>query len=89
MLNFFLQVHFEAEANKILVFVNKKSIKVDAEKNNIKDISVFDILGREIYQKKGIKNSKFSIENLSSQNQILLIKVTLENGSNTTHKIIF
>ncbi|WP_316634968.1 T9SS sorting signal type C domain-containing protein [uncultured Flavobacterium sp.] len=81
--------NFEAEANRIIVFVNKKSIEVNAVKNSIKDISIFDILGREIYQKKEIKNSKFSIENLSSQNQILLIKVTLENGSNTTHKVIF
>ncbi|MCD0470041.1 T9SS sorting signal type C domain-containing protein [Flavobacterium sp. JAS] len=81
--------NFETETNRIFIFVNKKNIKIDAVKNSIKNISVFDILGRQIYQKNEIRSSKFSIENLPSQNQILLIKVTLDDGSITTQKIIF
>jgi len=81
--------NFETDANKVLIFVNKKNIHVDAMKNSIKDISVFDILGRQIYRKNEIKNSKFLIENLSFQNQILVLKIGLEDGSNSIQKIIF
>ncbi|KIQ25172.1 calcium-binding protein [Flavobacterium sp. MEB061] len=79
----------EREINKILVFVNSNNIIVDANKNDIKDIEIFDISGKQIYRKTKIENSRFTIENLSSKNQILLLKILLKNGYHTTRKILF
>lgn len=80
--------NWEVEANQILVFVNNNTIVVDAVKNNIKDITIFDISGKQIYRKTKIGNSKFCIENQSFKNQILLVKVSLENGHDITRKIL-
>ena len=77
------------EINQISVFVNNNNIIVDANKNDIKDIAIFDISGKQIYRKTKIENSKFSIENLSSKNQILLLKISLKNGYHSTRKILF
>ena len=79
---------FEIKANEISVFVNKQNIFIDAGKNNIKNILVFDISGKQIYRKNNIKNTNFSIENLLTKHQILFVKVSLENGHYRTSKII-
>ncbi|WP_154783854.1 MULTISPECIES: T9SS sorting signal type C domain-containing protein [unclassified Flavobacterium] len=75
------------EANQILVFVNNNKIFIDAAKNEIKNITIFDISGKQIYRKTNIENSKFRIENPSFKNQILLVKISLENGHHATRKI--
>lgn len=79
----------EREINQISVFVNNNNIIVDANKNDIKNIQIFDISGKQIYRKTKIENSRFSIENLSSKNQILLLKISLKNGYHSTRKILF
>jgi uncharacterized delta-60 repeat protein len=79
----------EAEVNKIFVSVNKQIISLDAVEKDIKNVSIFDILGRQIYEKTEINNTKFLIGNLHSTNQILLIKVELENGYNEVFKVVF
>lgn len=81
--------NFEKDAKKISVFVNKKIIGINAGENVIRNCIVFDVSGKEIYKKNNIKNSKFSIENLLVKNQILMVKITLENGKNETLKILF
>lgn len=79
----------EREINQISIFVNNNNIIIDANKNEIKDITIFDISGKQIYRKTNIENSRFSIENLSSKNQILLLKISLKNGYHSTRKILF
>ena len=79
----------EKELNQISVFVNNNNIIVDANKNDIKDIQIFDISGKQIYRKTKIENSRFTIENLSAKNQILLLKISLKNGYHSTRKILF
>jgi len=78
----------ELELDEISVFVNNNTILIDAAKNNIKEITIFDISGKQIYRKTAISNFKFLIENLPFKNQILLVKIVLENGQHSTHKIL-
>jgi len=78
-----------AETNKIIVSVNKNNILISANQNNITDIIIFDISGKQIYRKNNLKNIKFLIESLRSQNQILFVKGGLENGFNSMQKILF
>jgi uncharacterized delta-60 repeat protein len=79
--------NLDAQINKTYVYVKGQTIIVDATKNNINDISVFDILGR--YRKDKIKKTKFCIEKITPKNQILLIKITSDEGFEKIHKIIF
>ncbi|MFH6997707.1 T9SS sorting signal type C domain-containing protein [Flavobacterium sp. FlaQc-57] len=80
---------FENLENGILVSVKNKVINVLSSKENIKEVAVFDISGKLLYSKKKVGNTELQIPNLQSGDQVLLIKVTLENDFTTTKKVIF
>ena len=80
---------FENVKDGLLVSVKDKAIKVTSSKENIKEINVYDISGRLLYRKNKIGTTELSVSNLQSANQVLLVKVSLENDSTTTRKIIF
>ncbi|OIV43064.1 T9SS sorting signal type C domain-containing protein [Flavobacterium johnsoniae] len=80
---------FENVDGGLLVSVKDKVIKVTSVKENIKEVNLFDISGRLIYQKVKVGTTELSISNLQSSDQILLVKVILENDYTTTKKVIF
>ncbi|UTN05091.1 T9SS sorting signal type C domain-containing protein [Flavobacterium bizetiae] len=80
---------FENVEDGILISVKNKTINVLSSKENIKDVTIFDITGKTLYNKKKISNTELQIQNLPSGNQVLLVKVVLENNATVTQKIIF
>ena len=80
---------FENVENGLLISVKDKIIKVTSAKEEIKDVAIFDISGKVLYDKKKIGTTELQISNLQAENQVLLIKVTLVNGNITTKKILF
>ncbi|OXB14250.1 T9SS sorting signal type C domain-containing protein [Flavobacterium reichenbachii] len=80
---------FENVESGLLVSVKNKIINVTSSTENIKDITIYDISGKIIYTKKKIGTTELEISNLQSSNQVLLVKVSLENDFSTTKKIIF
>ncbi|MWB93617.1 T9SS sorting signal type C domain-containing protein [Flavobacterium sp. GA093] len=74
---------------ELVVTVNKKVIKIFSEKDPISSIRLFDLTGKLIYTKEKIDANEFSILNLHSSEQTLLVKVGLENHATVTKKIIF
>ncbi|WP_264525656.1 T9SS sorting signal type C domain-containing protein [Flavobacterium sp. N502536] len=79
---------FENTENGILVSSKNKSIQLLSSKENIKEVSVFDITGKQLYNKTKINSTELHIQNLSSGNQVLLVKVTLANDFTTTRKVL-
>ncbi|MFQ6602332.1 T9SS sorting signal type C domain-containing protein, partial [Flavobacterium sp. C3NV] len=80
---------FENIEDGILVSVKNKTISIVSSKENIKEVSIFDITGKTLYNKTKVSNTELQVQNLPSSNQVLLVKVTLENDFTTTRKIIF
>ncbi|MBP1225941.1 T9SS sorting signal type C domain-containing protein [Flavobacterium sp. 1355] len=80
---------FANTENDLIVSVKEKVIKVNSAKESIQQISIFDITGKTLYTKNKIEATDFQISNLQSGNQVLFIKVTLENGFILSKKIIF
>ncbi|MFC0075404.1 T9SS sorting signal type C domain-containing protein, partial [Flavobacterium procerum] len=82
---------FEKTDNLIYVSVKDKIITVNSEafNENLKDIAVFDISGKLLYDKKNIGGAQYQISNLQSAEQVLILKITLDNGRINTKKIIF
>jgi hypothetical protein len=80
---------FENTEDGILISVKNKTINVLSSKENIKDVTIFDITGKTLYSKNKVSNTELQIQNLSSGNQVLLVKVILDNDFATTRKIIF
>lgn len=81
--------NFEVQDNDVVVWEKDKMIFITAKNKNINEVVVFDISGKTIYRKNKLDTSKLTIQNLFSAHQILLVKVTLENGNSITKKIPF
>ncbi|WP_374174311.1 T9SS sorting signal type C domain-containing protein [Flavobacterium tructae] len=80
---------FENLKDGILVSIKDKVITVQSSKENIKEVTVYDVSGKMLYNKKKVSNTELQIQNLPSSNQVLLVKVTLANDFTTTRKVIF
>ncbi|WJS95579.1 T9SS sorting signal type C domain-containing protein [Flavobacterium johnsoniae] len=80
---------FENAENTVLVSVRSKIVKVTATKENIKDVQIYNIGGQLVYNNNKVDSNELQISNLPSGNQVLLVKVVLENGSEVSKKIIF
>ncbi|KRB54085.1 T9SS sorting signal type C domain-containing protein [Flavobacterium sp. Root186] len=80
---------FENQKNNLFVSVKNKNIKVNSTHDFIKEVSIFDITGKLIYNNRKIENTELQIPNLQSGDQVLIVKVTLENGKTATRKITF
>ncbi|MFB3386397.1 LamG-like jellyroll fold domain-containing protein [Flavobacterium sp. LAR06] len=80
---------FENIENGLLVSVKDKVVKITSAKESIKEVTIFDINGKLLYDKKKVGSTELQISNLQAANQVLLVKVMLENGFTTTKKIIF
>jgi len=80
---------FENIENGLLVSVKDKTIKVLSSQENIKEVTIFDISGKLLYSKKKVGTTELQIQNLQAANQVLLVKVTLDNDFTITKKIVF
>ncbi|SHL76794.1 DUF7507 domain-containing protein [Flavobacterium chilense] len=80
---------FENIEDGILVSVKNKVLNVISSKENIKEITLYDISGKQLYSKNKVGSTELKIQNISSGNQVLLVKITLNNEFTTTKKIIF
>ncbi|MDN3675234.1 T9SS sorting signal type C domain-containing protein [Flavobacterium branchiarum] len=79
----------DTSKKSISVVVENQEIKVNGFDQKIDEVFIYDMSGRLIYKKEKIENSKLIIENLKSSNQILLVKVILDDNRTETKKVIF
>lgn len=80
---------FDSQTNKVVVSNKNKQIKINSFSEPIKKVVIFDLSGRKIYQKENVNSLEWSITNLSSSHQTLVVKTTLQNGMTLTNKILF
>ncbi|TGD56896.1 Ig-like domain-containing protein [Flavobacterium humi] len=55
----------------------------------IKDVAVYDILGKTLVAKQNISANEFIVNELNPTQSALIVKVTLENDAVVTKKVIF
>ncbi len=73
--------------NSILVTANKNVLKISSSMEDMAAVSIFDLLGREVYT-KAINAKDFIASNLATNQQVMVVKITLTNGVVVTKKII-
>jgi hypothetical protein len=81
--------NFDSPANKVLVSNANKQIKINSFAETIDNVVIYDLLGRQIFQKTNVNNNELSIANLISSHQTLVVKTLLQNGNSFTDKIIY
>ena len=73
----------------VIVYKNNQNIIISANHTILKSIEIYDIRGRELFQQKDINSSQFEVTNFISSQEVVLVKVTSEDGKIVTKKIIF
>ncbi|MXO06314.1 T9SS sorting signal type C domain-containing protein [Flavobacterium sp. HBTb2-11-1] len=80
---------FENIENAVLVSVKDKAINITSSKETIKEVNVYNIGAELLYSNSKVNASELQIKNLHSSDQVLLVKITLENGHAFTKKVVF
>ena len=84
-----LAVNANTLANGVVIFKNTSGIHIQSTNTAIKEVMISDARGRIIYSKKGLNISKLDINNLNVAQEVLIVQVTLENGTITNKKIVY
>nr|WP_294932845.1 T9SS sorting signal type C domain-containing protein [uncultured Flavobacterium sp.] len=80
---------FETVNNVVSIVMKNASITINSTMENLDKIFVYDMLGRQLSNQNNIRDTNLVIHNLPSTQQILLVKVFLENGKHIIKKTIF
>jgi hypothetical protein len=79
--------NFENNTN-VVVAVQNGQIKIKSVSDQIRSVSIYDLLGREIIKKNNISENEVVFQHLNIKNQALIVKIKLENGQIVTQKVI-
>jgi uncharacterized delta-60 repeat protein len=79
----------EKEEESVVVFNENQQLQVNSTKEFIDEISIYDLAGRKIYGRNDINKIDFSLLNLVSNHQALVINIVLQNGHSVVRKIVY
>lgn len=74
--------------NAVTIFADN-SINVKSSVEKIKEITVYDVLGKTLVTKKKIDNTEISITEVRPTTNVLIVKVKLENDAEVIKKVIY
>ncbi|WP_395046804.1 T9SS sorting signal type C domain-containing protein [Flavobacterium sp.] len=74
--------------DQIKIFINN-GINVTSTNETIKDVIVYDVLGKTLLDKKNIIKNEVKLTELRPTTNVLIVKVTLENNKVVIKKVIY
>jgi hypothetical protein len=74
--------------NSVRVYKNNGTVYVNSGKIAINSIQVYDVQGRLIAERKNVKSSAATLENLKANHQVVLVKISGEDNSVVTKKVV-
>ena len=74
------------EENHVISISDENSIKISSSQKEISQVIIYDVLGKEIKKQNG-NTTNFEIQ-LNKSNQVLLLEITLKDGTKIHNKII-
>ena len=75
--------------NQVLVSNKNKQIRVYSQAESIAKVTIYDLLGRQIYQKEKVNSAELAITSLGVTRQTLIVKTQLQNGQVVTKKVLY
>ena len=77
------------DTNTVKVFTGNNTINITSTSKVIKEVVVYDVLGKTILNKTNISKQDVSLNELKKTSIMLIVKVTLENNEAVVTKVIF
>ena len=75
-------------SNEVIIFADNQ-INVKSTGQSIKEIIVYDVLGKTLVDKKNINQKETSLTELKPATDVLIVKVKLENDVVVTKKVMY
>lgn len=79
---------FKPLKDGVSIGTKNQIISINSTVENIDKVFVYDISGEQLLNKENIGDTQLIIQNLPSTQQVLLVKVFLENGKSITKKAL-
>ncbi|MEN9488700.1 MAG: hypothetical protein RL494_965, partial [Bacteroidota bacterium] len=76
------------DSNEVSIFTNN-NINIKSSTQSIKDVTVYDILGKVLVDRKNIGKQEVSLNELKPTTNVLIVKVTLDNNTVVLKKVIY
>ena len=74
--------------NQVVVYDNNV-LTIQSVQAKIKNIEIYDTLGKLIVSKNSIHNTNFEVTNLARTNNLIIVKIILDDNSEEIRKIIY
>jgi hypothetical protein len=74
--------------HSVIVSAASGVLNIKSYLETMKDVVVYDVLGRQLFEAKNIGNNDFTATTISVSHQGLIVKITLTDGTVVTRKII-
>ena len=75
--------------SNVISITGEHSIEVQSSKEMLKEISVYDLLGRRIIKAQNIDSTYLEVNSISKSNSVLLFKIVLNNQQVIYRKVLF
>lgn len=75
--------------SEITIATLLNGFSITSNKQNIKAITIHNVLGQKVFEKKSIDSNSVQILELIKNNQALILKINLDNNKEITKKVIF
>ena len=79
---------FVKDNESVFVSSKNKQLLINSTKELIDEVTIYNLAGRKIYQKKEINAANLSVLNLLVGHQVVLVKLRLQDGYSVTKKVM-
>ncbi|WP_333876253.1 choice-of-anchor D domain-containing protein [Flavobacterium sp.] len=79
---------FDTLENSVIVTSNHGVVTLHSAIQNMTQVWVYDVLGRQLFAAKDINSQELTATNISVSQQSLIVKIQLESGVTVTKKIV-
>jgi hypothetical protein len=77
------------DPNSIVIWKSDNKLHIDSGVAIMKDIRIFDIRGRLVYEKTGVNATTAEVTGLSVQEEMLIVQVTTTDNAKVSKKVIY
>jgi hypothetical protein len=84
-----LSLPVNAVANTVVVATGFNQLKVKSSLESFTKITVYDVLGRTLYESSTLQEQEHSVPRIQPANQTLLLKIVMNNGQVVIRKVHF